>query len=45
MDLRVIGWVICGLDACGSVYGPVAGSCEHGNEPWDYIKGAVSVTS
>jgi hypothetical protein len=21
------------LDVSGSVYGPVAGSCEHGNEP------------
>jgi hypothetical protein len=23
----------CELDAPGSVYGPVVGSCEHGNEP------------
>jgi hypothetical protein len=22
----------CGLDVAGSGYGPVAGSCEHGNE-------------
>jgi len=29
----------CGLDASGSAQGLVAGSCEHGNEPSDYIKG------
>jgi hypothetical protein len=29
----------CGLDSCGSVYGPVAGCCEHGNEPSVSIKG------
>lgn len=29
----------CGLDESGSGYGPVAGSCEHGNEPSDSIKG------
>jgi hypothetical protein len=23
----------CGLDPVGSVYGPVAGSCEYGDEP------------
>jgi hypothetical protein len=23
----------CGLDSSGSGHGPVAGSCEHGNEP------------
>jgi hypothetical protein len=26
-------------DASGSGYGPVAGSCEHGNEPSGFIKG------
>jgi hypothetical protein len=29
---------ICGLDASGSGYGPVADSCEHGNEPSGSIK-------
>jgi hypothetical protein len=29
----------CGLDASGSGYGPVAGSCEHCNEPSDSTKG------
>jgi hypothetical protein len=29
----------CGLDACGSDYGPVTDSCEHGNEPSGSIKG------
>jgi hypothetical protein len=29
----------CGLDACGLGKGPVAGCCEHGNEPSDSIKG------
>jgi hypothetical protein len=29
----------CGLHACGSGYGPVAGSSEHGNEPSGSIKG------
>jgi hypothetical protein len=28
----------CGLDSSGSGYGPVAGPCEHGNEPSGYIK-------
>jgi hypothetical protein len=27
------------LDASGSGQGPVAGSCEHGNESWSSIKG------
>jgi hypothetical protein len=27
-----------GLDSSGSGYGPVAGSCEHGNEPSGSIK-------
>jgi hypothetical protein len=30
MDLREIGW---GVDSVSSGQGPVAGSCEHGNEP------------
>jgi hypothetical protein len=29
----------CGLDACGSVQGPVTGYCEHGNESPGSIKG------
>jgi hypothetical protein len=29
----------CGLDASGSAQGPVAGCCEHRNEPSDSIKG------
>jgi hypothetical protein len=29
----------CELDASGSEYGPVAGSCEHGNEPSSSLKG------
>jgi hypothetical protein len=28
----------CGLDASGSGQGPVAGFCEHGNEPAGSIK-------
>jgi hypothetical protein len=36
----VENWVArCGLDVSGSGYGPVAGSCEHGNEPSGSIKG------
>jgi hypothetical protein len=34
-DLKEIG---CGLDYTGSAYGPVAGSCEHGEEPSDSRK-------
>jgi hypothetical protein len=30
---------ICGSDSSGSRYGPVAGSCEHCNEPSGSIKG------
>jgi hypothetical protein len=33
----------CGLDASGSGYGPVAGSCGHGNKHSDSIKGGESV--
>jgi hypothetical protein len=29
----------CGLDACGSGQGPMVGSCEHGNNTYDFIKG------
>jgi hypothetical protein len=29
----------CGLDASSSGWGPMAGSCEHGNEPSSSIKG------
>jgi hypothetical protein len=29
----------CGLDSSDSGQGPVAGSCEHGNEPSGSIKG------
>jgi hypothetical protein len=32
MDLREIGWG-CGVDSRGSVYGPLAGCCECGDEP------------
>jgi hypothetical protein len=28
----------CGLDSSGSEQGPVAGSCEHGNEPSGSVK-------
>jgi hypothetical protein len=28
----------CGLDSSVSRYGPVAGSCEHGNDPSGYVK-------
>jgi hypothetical protein len=30
--------LLCGVDSSGSVYGPVPGSCEHGNEPLGYTK-------
>jgi len=35
MNLREM-WceVVGGLDSSGSGYGPMAGSCEHGNQPW-----------
>jgi hypothetical protein len=38
MDLREIECV-CGLDASGSGQGPVAGSCENGNELSGSLKG------
>jgi hypothetical protein len=28
-----------GLDSCGSGWDPVAGCCEHGNDPSGYING------
>jgi hypothetical protein len=34
----------CGLDASGSGYGPVAGSCEHGNGPSSFIKDGYFLT-
>jgi len=37
--------LMCGLDASGSGYGPVAGSCERGNEPSDSIKDEEFSTS
>jgi hypothetical protein len=36
MDVKEIG---CGLDSCGSGYGPVFGSCEHSSERLCSIKG------
>jgi len=30
----------CGLDAAGSVWRPVVGSCEHGNESSGSTKGS-----
>jgi hypothetical protein len=33
----------CGPDLTFSGYGPVAGSCEHGNEPSGYIERVVPV--
>jgi hypothetical protein len=36
-DSIEMDWVGCGLDLPSSGYGPVAGSCDHGNE----IQGAV----
>jgi hypothetical protein len=38
-DIRSRRQVMCGLAAFGSGYGPLAGSCEHNNEPSDSIKG------
>jgi hypothetical protein len=38
--LRVVGWgSYGGLDSSGSGWRPVAGCCEHGNEPSGSIKG------
>jgi hypothetical protein len=30
---------VCEMDSSGSGLGPVAGSCEHGNETWGLIQG------
>jgi hypothetical protein len=38
-DLRGSRVGSCGLDACGSGYGPVAGSCEHGNDISGSLRG------
>jgi hypothetical protein len=35
----------CGIDSPGSGYGPVEGSCEHGNEPSGSRGGGDSLTS
>jgi hypothetical protein len=41
----ILEWILgkqverCEMDASGSGYGPVAGSCEHGNEPSGSMKG------
>jgi hypothetical protein len=32
---------ICGLAASNSGYGPVTGSCEHGNGPLGPVKGGA----
>jgi hypothetical protein len=39
MYLSEIGYERSGLDTFGSEYRPVAGSCEHDNEPLGSIKG------
>jgi hypothetical protein len=44
MDLREIGWE-SRLDSSGSGEGPVAGSCEHGNETSGSIKAGNFLTS
>jgi hypothetical protein len=36
LDLREMEWY--GMERSGSGYGPVKGSCEHGDEPLGYIK-------
>jgi hypothetical protein len=33
MDLRKMGFGVCGLNSYGSGQGPVTGCCGHGNEP------------
>jgi hypothetical protein len=37
-DLREVGWVVYGLDRCGSGWEQVAGSCECVDEPSGSIK-------
>jgi hypothetical protein len=39
MDLGETWWRRCGVDVSGSRYGPMAGSCEHSNEPSGFIEG------
>jgi hypothetical protein len=34
---------MCGLNSSGSGQGPVAGSCEHGNEPSGSVRGGETV--
>jgi hypothetical protein len=44
MDLREMWWEgVGGLGAYGLGLGPMVGSCEHGNEPSDSIKGGELV--
>jgi hypothetical protein len=38
LDLRQIGWGRCGLDSSDLGKQPVAGFCEHGDEPSGSIK-------
>jgi hypothetical protein len=52
VDGRIIlKWILgnrmegCGLDSSGSEYGPVAGSCKHGDEPSGSIKGGEFFSS
>jgi hypothetical protein len=43
----ILKWILkkdCGLDSVVSRYGPVAGSCEHGNESLSSIKGEEFLT-
>jgi hypothetical protein len=39
LNIREIVWGRCGLDESGTGLGPVADSCEDGNEPSGSIKG------
>lgn len=39
MCLRQIGFLGCGLDLSSSVQGPLAASCEHGNQFLVSMKG------
>jgi hypothetical protein len=38
MNIREMGWGGMHWIKCGSGYGPVEGSCEHGDEPSGSIK-------
>jgi hypothetical protein len=44
MNIREIGWG-GGVDWMHLAQGPLAGSCEHGNETSDYIKAGNFLTS